>query len=345
MTGSGRPGFPGGTGSGPQGGGRILRVSLVLAVALLAAPGPSPGLSAQHPSTLLPVTLDDLHLVVEPTTREGLTLRLYLDSGAPSVLNPDGARRLGFPGVVEGEPVPFPPFRSGDPFPPLATSEGEQAAIPVREGAPAWSETDGTLGRDWLEERTWTLDYPGRALLLRDPGDLPLHGPGERLDFLDGAEGGGGGGGASEAPRIPVTLAGEPLVAAIHTAAGAELTAEAVVELADLRPARRAISRMAAASFDALRARHPEWRVVEGGEVGTGEPLLEIRGLTVASTEVPRVWVLRTPPAVGGGGEGTASRADSPSPVLLLGGDVLREFRLTLDFVGRVAVFEPAGFP
>jgi hypothetical protein len=341
MTGSGRPGFPGGRASVHNGGGPILRVSLVFAVALLAAPGPSPGLSAQSSSTLLPATLDDLHLVVEPTTREGLTLRLHLDSGAPSALTPDGARRLRFPGVVGGEPVPFPPFRSGDPFPPLVAPDGGEAAIPVREGAPAWSETDGTLGRDWLEGRTWTLDYPGRALLLRDPGDLPLHGPGERLEFLDGEEGWG----APGAPRIPVTLAGEPLVAAIHTAVGAELTAEAVVELADFRPARRAISRMGAASFDALRVRHPEWRVVEGGEVGTGEPLLEIQGLTVASTEIPRVWVLRTPAAAGGGGEGDAPRAGSPSPVLLLGGDVLREFRLTLDFVGRVAIFEPAGFP
>ncbi len=313
-----------------------------LAAALLVGPGWSSGLptglSAQAPETLLPVSLEDLHLVVEPTTLEGLTLRLYLDSGAPSALNPDGARRLGTPGSEGGAPVPLPAFRSGDPLPPLVGLEGREGAIPVRNEAGSWGGADGILGRDWLEGRTWTLDYPGRALVLREPGELPLHGPGERVEFLEGGEGEG----APEAPRIPVSLAGESRVAAIHTAAGAELTSQAVAALGDLRPGRRAISRMPAASFDALRARHPEWRVVEDGEVGTGEPLLEVRGLTVASTEIPSVWVLRTPPEARGE---DAPRAGTPTPDLLLGGDVLREFRLTLDFVGRVAIFEPAGFP
>ncbi len=320
---------------------------------------------ALHPQTprSLPVELDDLQLILVPVTASGVTLRLRLDSGGTSFLFTGAVQRLGIPpGAAPESGVALPEFQERAWIPGLGEGgvrrdppdtgrDGVQEILmPVRPDSGEWPGLDGVLGADWLQGRTWTLDYPGRLLLLRNPGDLPLHGPGERLDLLWGDFGhdppggmpGDRSGGGAGVPVIQVEVGGESLPAAILTASGAELTGAAVGAMGDLRAARRAITRVDASLFDEWRSRHPDWTVLEGAEEGTGEPAMEIRNLGVASSEIARLWVLRSGEGrveIGGGGS-------VPEMVrLFLGGDVLREFRLTLDYGAGVAVFEPAGFP
>jgi hypothetical protein len=347
--------------------------ALGLAVLGLVVPGFGSGVPSLHaqalhapPPSSLPVELDDLNLILVPVTASGVTLRLRLDSGGISVLFSEALQRLGLPpGATQGSGAALPAFREGAWIPALGEGgeagavadppapgrEGARdALIPVRPNGGEWPGLDGVLGLDWLQGRSWTLDYPGRSLFLRSPGDLPLHGPGERLDLLwgdsgrdpPGEETGDGPGGGAGVPVIRVAVSGESIPAAIHTASGAELTEAAVGVMGDLRATRRSITRVDASLFDEWRSRHPDWTVLEGAEEGTGEPVMEIRELGIASTEIPRLWVLRSSRErveIGGGGSG-------PELVrLFLGGDVLREFRLTLDFGEGVAVFEPAGFP
>ena len=352
---------------------RVTAAVLAGAVLALLVPGLGSGPPALHAQALhlqgprsLPVELDDLHLILVPVTASGVTLRLRLDSGGTSFLFAGAVQRLGLPpGAVAESGIVLPEFQERAWIPRLGES-GEEGAqwdppgtgpdgareilMPVRPNGGEWPGLDGVLGSDWLQGRTWTLDYPGRSLLLRNPGDLPLHGPGERLDLLWGDFGhdppgrmsedrpGGGAG----VPVVRVEVGGEPLPAAILTASGADLTEAAVGAIGDLRGARRAITRVNASQFDEWRSRHPDWTVLEDAEEGTGEPVMEIRDLGIASTEIPRLWVLRA------GEERVAMGGEGPVPEtvrLFLGGDVLREFRLTLDFEGGVAVFEPAGFP
>lgn len=320
--------------------GRILLPTLLLAAqSFLGGPLVGTGFLHAQDSRPLPAVLEDLFLVLVPVA-EGLgPLRLQVSSGGPSVLFQEAAERLGVL-VPESSPpeASLPRFRE-DAWIPGLESEGDATPrIPVGPGGGGPLNLDGLLGIDWLRGRTWTFDYPARVLRMRAPGDLPLHGPEERMELLLGPEDAGG----AAVPVIRIQGAGQAIDAAIHTMSGAELTHEAVAAVGDLRPGRRAISRLAASRFDAWRQGHPDWRVIEGAEVGTGEALLEIRGLIIGSVELPRLWVLRTPD------EGVGARLDAPvsGPVaILLGGDVLREFRVTLDFVGGVAVFEPAGFP
>jgi hypothetical protein len=340
-----------------------------LGVAVLGSlvPGLGPGSPSLHAQAVhapaprsLPVELDDLHLILVPVTASGVTLRLRLDSGGTSFLFSRALQRLGLPpGASPDTGAALPPFQEGAWIPGLGEAAGDppgpgregagEVRLPVRPDSDEWPGLDGVLGSEWLQGRSWTLDYPGRSLLLRSPGDLPLHGPGERLDLLRGdfdrdppggfaGERSGEGGGV---PVVRVKVGGESVAAAIHTASGAELTEAAVGAMGDLRAARRAITRVDASLFDEWRSRHPDWRVLEGAEAGTGEPVMEIRNLDIATTEIPRLWVLRS------GAERVEVGGDTaPEWVrLFLGGDVLREFRLTLDFGGGVAVFEPAGFP
>ena len=321
----------------------------------------------------LPVELDDLQLILLPVTESGVTLRLRLDSGGTTVLFTEALQRLGLsPDADLGSGVPLPAFSEGAWIPGLEESETEMdpsrtgqsgtpevlmpVRIPVRPHEGGWPGLDGVLGVSWLQGRSWTFDYPGRSLLLRTPGDLPLHGQGERMDLLRGdsrgeamARGGPMEGVSGDSlgirgdvPVVRVQAGGDSLPAAIHTASRAELTEAAVAAMGDLRATRRAITRVEASLFDAWRTQHPDWRVLEGAEEGTGEPVMEIRALRIASSEIPRLWVVRSGEI---GVEVRGGTSGSETVRLFLGGDVLREFRLTLDFVEGVAVIEPAGFP
>jgi hypothetical protein len=319
---------------------RILVPTLLLAAQWILF-GPLVGNGSLHAqeSRTLPAVLEDLYLVLVPVAEGHGPLRLQVNSGGPSLLFEEAAERMG---VLSPESSPpeasLPRFREDAWIPGLEAGADAPARIPVGPGGGGPLNLDGLLGVDWLRGRTWTFDYPGRALLVRAPGDLPLHGPDERMDLILDQEDAGG----AAIPVIRIQGAGLAMTAAIHTMSGAELTDEAVAAVGDLRPGRRAISRLAASRFDDWRERHPDWRVVEGAEVGTGEAIMEIRGLVIGSVELPPLWVLRTPD------EEVEARLEAPvsGPVaILLGGDVLREFRVTLDFVGGVAVFEPAGFP
>jgi hypothetical protein len=212
--------------------------------------------------------------------------------------------------------------------------------VGIRSRPTGSEDADGALGASWFHARTWTLDYPGRRLLLRPEGDLPLHAPHERVALEVPRDPSGER--LPGAPVIRIRVGDERLAVALVTDGHARLTQETVAEIGDLRPALRALSRVAAPVFDRWRADHPEWRVLEGAEAETGAPLLEIRDVEIAGTRLGSVWVLRDPSADPGAG----LAAPVSGPVAgILAGDVLREFRVSLDFRSGLAIFEPAGFP
>lgn len=305
--------------------------------------GPLDG-RAQSPVSL-PAIVEEFRFLLEPATEDGTVLALRVDTGGQTFLLPGAARRLeGSQAVPEPGAEPrwmrWPAFQARDAIPlPSGVEEGG-ARVEVRDDPARADGADGVLGAGWLHGRTWTFDYPGRRLILRAPGDLPLHGPDERIrielpraadgEILPGA------------PVLRVRVGGEEVPLALATDAHARLRPSAVAEIEDFRPELRAISRLAGPVFDRWRAAHPDWRVIEGAEAESGEPILEVRDLRLGGVQIERVWMLRDP----SGDPGRGLAASTPLPVAgVLGGDVLREFRVTLDYRSGTAVFEPAGFP
>ena len=107
--------------------------------------------------------------------------------------------------------------------------------------------------------------------------------------------------------------------------------------LSDDRAATRATSFITDELFQKWHADHPGWRVIEEAEVGTGEAMIEVPEMRIAGYTVGPVWFTR--------------RADRNFHEYMsqwmdrridgaLGGNALREFRVTLDYFHGRARFE-----
>ncbi|MBA4182583.1 MAG: hypothetical protein H0X49_01035 [Acidobacteria bacterium] len=142
---------------------------------------------------------------------------------------------------------------------------------------------------------------------------------------------------AANFPRIQVSIDGEPIDLLFDTGASTALTDNALAALNDKRPAVRATSFITARIFEQWRKKHPQWRVVENAEKGSGQAMIEVPQISVAGYAVGPVWFTR--------------RADKNFHEYMsqwmdktvegaLGGNALHYFRITVDYPRAVAVFE-----
>lgn len=229
----------------------------------------------------------------------------------------------------------LPEFREDASIPPPRGSNGR---LPVRAASErsghqrGWS---GLLGGAWFANRVWTIDYANQEVLLRranqiDLGEdmehsVPLH---FRVDD--------GGDKTDHLPRIEIEIGGAARSMLLATGASVILSDDALDALADHGPARRGGSFLAASAFDALRAAHPDWRLLEGADTAAGgQPMIEVPQIAVAGLEVGPVWFARRPD---GDLEQLASRLDAPVDGVL-GGSALKYFRVTLSYIDDLAVF------
>jgi hypothetical protein len=181
----------------------------------------------------------------------------------------------------------------------------------------------------------WTFDYPAGRLLLRTDGRLPAHAPAHAvpLGFPVDPKGAP----RNSFPRLDIRVDGASLPMLFDTGATLVLTPEALAELGDGRGARRGTSFIVADVFDRWRAAHPDWRVVEQAEAGTGQPILEVPRIEVGGHVVGPVWFTRRPNA----NFRSYMSAMMDAPVEgALGGSALRYFRVHVDYPRARAVFE-----
>ncbi len=301
----------------------------------------------------MPAQYDEDRWYVAPVTAQGETLLFYTDSGGGmNMLLAPVADRLGLPretveprGAEGGfrrlaraetgglDPSAFARRTCGWPAG-RGPVRGElrQMFQATESGQPREA---GFLGRWWFADRVWTFDYPGHRLLLRAAGDVPSQAPEHRvaLGFQTGPDGRR----TTHFPRIPVRIDGETLDLLFDTGATTILTAEALATIGDGRPAARGASFIAASVFERWHQRHPDWRVIEKAEQGSGEALIEVPSVEIGGYTVGPVWFTR--------------RKDSNFHQWMsqwmdrriegaLGGSALRYLRVTVDYPNAVAVFE-----
>ena len=145
---------------------------------------------------------------------------------------------------------------------------------------------DGAVGY-WFAGRVWTFDYPAGRLVLRPAGNLPPHGPGQRVELGFGADSTGAR--TTHFPRIRVRVDGDSLDFLFDTGATMVLTDSALARIGDGRPARRAASFISATVLDRWRQAHPDWRVIERA-TGFGADLIEVPAVEIAGRRVGRTW-------------------------------------------------------
>ena len=305
----------------------------------------------------LPTEYRNHRFYVSPVAQGGNKLRLATDTGGgQSFIYDDTAKRLklsveDFKDIVEKLELPIPDdlkktlsgpyaamprFETGVGIPPPLSPWGPVPYLAVRtRSADAGTHFgDGFLGGSWFSGRVWTFDYPAQRLLLhRNGGLMPRDLPQPvALGFKRNPDGSRSG----HYPRITVKVADQPFDVLFDTGASTKLTARALRELGDGRPASRATSFIVSTVFDKWRRDFPDWRVMDNAEEGTGQSMIEARRVSIAGHTIDGVWFTRRPDK---NFQVMSDFMDQPI-VGALGGSGLRHFRVTVDYPGAVAFFE-----
>lgn len=314
---------------------RPLLLSLLLAGSATAQ---TPG----HP-VRLPTVYRSHRFWVEPVTTSGQRIRLYTDSGGGLFLLAGAAARLGVElstevrGTDTLRLATLPPFAAAAAIPAPPTRGGRIPVFAPPDRAFGMFDADGMLGQEWFGGRVWTFDYPGQTLWLRAPGDVPAASAEHRVSL--GFQTDSAGQRALNFPRIQVTIDGETLDLLFDTGATSPVSPAAIAVMGGPDSV-RATSFITTTIFERWRSRHPDWRVVEGGERGTGEALIEVPAITVAGFTVGPVWFTRRPDR---NFHQYMSRFMDRQVEGALGGSGLHYFKVTVDYPNGVAVFERAG--
>lgn len=289
----------------------------------------------------LPVKYDEHRFYVQPVTADGTTLNLFTDTGGGLFLFSDTVERLKL-SVVKGKTkdapdmVALPVFKSDASVPAPLDNGGRLYITPAASrNNPISQDWSGMLGQKWFAGRVWTFDYPNKKLLLHANGDA-LKGD-EKHRVALGFQKNSSGGRSANFPRIQVSIDGEQIDLLFDTGASTALTDEALTVLDDKRAAVRATSFITTSVFEKWRKKHPEWRVIEKAEKGSGEAMIEVPEISVAGFAVGPVWFTRRPDK---NFHEYMSQFMDKRIEGALGGNALHFFRITVDYPRAVASFE-----
>ncbi|HET7563347.1 MAG TPA: hypothetical protein VFJ96_00025 [Gemmatimonadaceae bacterium] len=300
-------------------------------------------------ATALPTHYDEGRFFVRPVTASGDTLDLYTDTGGGLWLTGAVADSLKLPkqiamirnGKDTTYAVQLPAFKPDASIPVPLASPGHRVNIfpammvmaQMRQSSIAhWS---GMLGQEWFAGRMWTFDYPRGTLLLHAPGDTLPHDPAHTVHV--GFQHDTGVVHGLNFPRIRVSIDGDSLDLLFDTGAMTTLTDSALHVIDDGHAAERATSFIARSVYERWHAKHPDWRVIERAESGTGLPMIEVPHVSVGGYTVGPVWF--------------TMRADRNFHDYMtqfmdrriegaLGGSALHYFRVTVDYPHSIALFE-----
>lgn len=277
----------------------------VFACLVLAALSPNAVAATQ----VLPSRFEAGQVYVTPTTSSGQSMLLYTDTGGGLFLQEGAANRLALDatGVDEAQQkeqglppgarlTRLPAFVTGKSIPAPAGNDGRLLVMPaatVKGGSiPGARQTDGMLGQAWFAGRIWTWDYPGQQLRI-ESDDWRATSNMQRipLGFKTGADGKR----VTDFPRMEIKVDGQALPMLLDTGAMTVLSAEAHKKLADNLPTERATSMIADTIFQAWRRTHPEWRVIEQAQAGTGSAMIEVPEVEIAGQRIGPVWFTQRP--------------------------------------------------
>lgn len=293
---------------------------------------------------VLPTEYVQDRFVAVPVVEGGEAMRWLTDTGGGVFLFDDAALRLklSVSGVTltdyKGMAAKMPTFQAGNGIP---TPKTEGDVIPIAPGPVrmrlSWltKEIDGIIGQGWFADRAWTLDYPGRKLLFHEDGRVS---PTEKMRKLPlGFRLNEKGERSSHYPRIEVSIGGRTYDVLLATGASVALTADALKTIDEGGAAIRATSLISTSVFEEWQKDHPDWRVVNNAEEGSGEPLIEVPEVSIAGFSVGPVWFTRRPD--NNFSEHFSLWTDKPVHGAI-GGNALKHFRILLDYPAAAAWLE-----
>lgn len=311
-----------------------------LLIAALLTVGLSGPVAAQE-GRALPARFEAGRVFLDETTADGRPLVFFTDSGGGRYVTEAAAVRLGLaltpiPGAQEGGPThstDYPALAAESPTLPLP---GGPIAVMSGSPLPGWTfDHDVMLGGAWFADRIWTFDYP-RGRLTAEPATWSPPDGAEVLPLGFQVEDGDR---TTHFPRIEVRIDGETIPLLLDTGATTILSPEALAAVGDGGPSMRATSMISDSVFRRWRTAHPDWRVIEAAQIGTGSAMIEVPTLEIGGLTAGPVWFTHR-----------ADRAfhDYMSSMMdariegALGGNALGDLVMTIDYPGARAAFTRA---
>ncbi len=196
---------------------------------------------------------------------------------------------------------------------------------------------DGVLGAPWFAGRVWTWDFKRSQFRIESSAWKPSAGVRKvGLGFRQSPDGKR----EMDYPRIDVRVDGQQLPMLLDTGANTVLSPEALNALNDGGSAQRSTSMIVDSVFQTWRKAHPDWKVIEQAQSGTGDAMIEVPDVEIAGWRVGPVWFTH--------------RADHDFHDYMstytdirvegaIGNNVYREFRMTLDYPNAAAYFSCTG--
>jgi hypothetical protein len=341
-----------------SGSARAARLAVLPAAAVLLAPvarvraqGVCPSPSTIPGARRLPAVFDEGRVLLAPVSPRGDTTIFILDSGGGfNAMSEPRLAQLGIASHVEGTGtdtltvVPIAAFGDSMQLPvPNAGYPGRGLLAVTKElretpAMYAWP-VAGFLGGGFWADRVWRIDYLHNELWLYPRSVLPPAGAGTAtpsahvvpLHFLvkDGKR-------PTNFARIRGVIDGDTLDLLFDTGATTLFSDSAMAIVADGRPAGRAGSFAPADVFDRWHAHHPEWRVIERGEMGR-QALIEVPAMELGGWTIGPVWWER---------RNTAPFHRLMDPLMdqpiqgSVGGAAFRYLTITIDYPNAMACFE-----
>jgi hypothetical protein len=142
---------------------------------------------------------------------------------------------------------------------------------------------------------------------------------------------------------MDVVIDGDTLALQFDTGATVWLSADALAHVGDGGPSERSSSHLSNWVFTELRAKHPDWPVIEHADLWAGLSLIRVPSVTVAGFDIGPTWfsVLKGPatrPNIPATAPGPERRRGGT-----IGGSLLRHFTVTVDYPRAIAWFAPSG--
>lgn len=296
----------------------------------------------------LPARFEADRVYLQARSPAGETLRLYTDTGGGLFLKQAAVERLTLPQETLADAAAraqlgerarvtrLPDFALAAGIPPPPADDGRLMVLPRdMAGAqlPGTSADDGMLGQAWFAGGIWTWDYPGRIFRREDRGWKPA-GDLQRIPL--GFKTDESGARLAAFPRMQIEIDGRRLSLLLDTGAMTVLTPQALAALDDGGRPERATSMIVDEIFQAWRKAHPDWRVIEQAQAGTGSDMIEVPEVIIAGQRIGPVWFTQ---------RDNRNFHDFMSSFMdarvdgALGGNAFRHFVMTVDYPAAAAYF------
>jgi predicted aspartyl protease len=311
----------------------MLRVSMAL-VALLGT------VFAADAATVVPTVYEAGHFFATPTTKDGHSLRILIDTGAGGSnfwITRAAADRLQLkPSVCPKEPweaqskatfVTRPEYAPRAGIPAAASHCGD--ILVVNTGS-AIGNADGLAGGTYLATHAWTFDYPARQLRVEDDAWQPAN---DAHAFDLGMQRNPEGALTTAYPRVTIRVAGEDVDVLLDTGATAQPTKAGVAAMKT--PTMNGLgvaSYITSTLMNRWHADHPEWPLIGAADdLGAGKAVraIQVPMVEIAGWSVGPVWFTERADS---NFESFMSEYTDSAVHGAVGANVLDAFVMTLDY-------------